>query len=335
MRLSLPQLCLCVWMLVSAAHGGGADAPAGAPALRLVLELSDGSRIIGTPSIDKLKMSTSYADMEIPFSKLRVIEFGTGTDHTAHAGLRNGDTLNAQLAATEIVMKTVIGQVTVPFAQVRKLRVNVAVGTMPEGLVLHYTFDSDDGERVADASDTGNDGTLHGATYSQEGKSGGAMSFSGENSAVLVKNSASLQIQDFTIMAWVKRGSMKKVSNTQNQAVIFGYGEAGYSLGLNNDGRFWVDKIGSTGVFSSCKVEDDSYHHLAVTKKGGRIVFYLDGTAYQGDDYEIHFEFNTDLGVGTQPDDISACFLGLIDEVAVFNRALSEDEVKGIYESQK
>jgi hypothetical protein len=86
---------------------------------------------------------------------------------------------------------------------------------------------------------------------------------------------------------------------------------------------------------SSCKINDGSFHHLAVTRKGAKVVFYLDGVACPGQDYDANFEFSTSLGVGARPDTFEASFLGLIDDVEVFNRPLTDDEVKGVYESQK
>jgi len=44
---------------------------------------------------------------------------------------------------------------------------------------------------------------------------------------------------------------------------------------------------------------------------------------------------DTGVAVGARPDSLVASFIGVIDEVAVFNRPLQDDEVKGVYESQK
>src|ERR1700677_1587241 len=220
-------LLWCARAVLLVTGAGGKDAPA---PVKLAIELSDGSRVIGEPSIDSLKLSTSYADMEISLAKLRSIEFSSDKDYNARASLLNGDVVNARLAATEISMKTIFGEVKIPLAMVRRMRVAVSSGAaLPEGLVLHYTFNSDDGGKVIDSSESGNDGTLHGAVYAAGGKSGGgAMSFNGTRAGVGAKTIENLRLQDFTIMAWVKRGSMQKISNTWPQAPIFGYGESGY-----------------------------------------------------------------------------------------------------------
>jgi len=309
---------------------------ADAPAAQLVLELSDGSRIIGTPAIDRLKMAAQYANFEVPLPLLRTVEF-SGTNRVAQVNFQNGDLLSVQLAAKEIAMKTVFGQVVIPLTQVRKIRV-CCIGrvdrALPEGLVLHYTFDANEGARVTDTSGAGNHGEVHGATYTSEGKAGGAMSFSGYRAAIIVGNPANLRLQDFSIMVWIKRGSLNKVGD-QGDGELFGYGHAGYILGIRRNGHFFLSKVDFTDVPSQCEIHDDAFHHVAVTKQGSQIVFYLDGVAYPAPDYDPGFEFSTDAAVGARGDTLDASFLGVIDEVAVFNRALSGDEVKGIYDSQK
>ena len=358
-------LALCPWMFAFVLTAWGDDAPAPVsppppptqtpqaspspspqqtstspepvPAIKMTLDLVDGSRIVGTPALDKIKVITLYSAPEIPLPLVRDVAFAGGDQRTARMNLGNGDVLNAKLELAEIAMQTSFGKVTIPLDKVRKIQV-LAAGyhkSLPDGLVLYYSFNSDDGDGVKDESGAGNDGKAQGATRSDDGKIGGAMSFSGRQQAVIAKAADSLKMQDFTIMAWVKRSSATKVCFTWNQAAIFGYGQGGYSMGLNDDGQLWLDKIGSPGVTASCKIDDTNYHHMAVTKKGNKVVFYLDGTAYPADDFDTNFEFGTDVAVGARPDNLENTFYGLIDEVAVFGRVLSDDEVKQVFESQK
>jgi hypothetical protein len=104
--------------------------------------------------------------------------------------------------------------------------------------------------------------------------------------------------------------------------------------------------MGSDGHLSLCKpdfdaaespyvIHDDAFHHVAVTKQDNRVVFYLDGVASPELSYDGTFEFGTDAGVGAKVENMANSFIGVIDEVSVFNRGLSGDEIKGIYDSQK
>ena len=337
MRLSFLLLFLPAYPIFLTAQE--AAVPTGTPAVQLTVELSDGSRVIGTPSVNHLKITTAYAGLDLPLLLFRSMEFGGGADRIARVSLQNGDLISARLAATEIALKTSFGQVVISIADVSRIEAVRAVGigkTLPEGCVLYYTFNEDEAGRVTDASGSGNDGrTAQGASYVTEGKAQGAMSFNGRGQAVVSTGLDNLKLQDFTIMAWIRRGSRTKVCYSSAQAVIFGYGQGGYGFGIQEDGAFFVNQTGSAGVVSKCKINDDAYHHMAVTKKGSSIVFYLDGVAYPADDYDIKFEFNSDVAVGARPDNMNDSFLGLMNEVAVFNRPLSSDEVKGIYDAQK
>jgi hypothetical protein len=97
-----------------------AAAPAGAPTVQLVLELSDGSRINGTTATDRLQIKAKYATMEFQLSKARMIGF-SGTNHAARVDLQNGDQLSGQVVATEIAMKTSSGRVVIALARVSRM----------------------------------------------------------------------------------------------------------------------------------------------------------------------------------------------------------------------
>jgi len=324
---------LCLWVMLAAARA----TPATAPGVQVVLELSDGSRIVGTPATDRIKIVTQYSRMEIPLSLLRTIEL-SGTDHATHLSLRNGDLISGQLDASEISVKAMFGQVTIPINELQRIRVTDTGKAVPDGLVLHFSFDTDEGGRVTDMSGAGNDGKVIGATYTSEGKVGGAMSFSGDRQAVAVGNPASLQLQNFTIMAWVKRGSLDRASLINIDGAnghVFGYGQGGFAFAMHPNGGVYLCKVGFDEVQSPYVIHDESFHHVAVTKQGSRVVFYLDGVASPPSDYGGTFEFGTDAAVGAKVENMANSFIGVIDEVFIFNRGLSDDEVKGIYDSQK
>ena len=72
------------------------------------------------------------------------------------------------------------------------------------GLVAAYGFDEGSGSSVIDASMTGNTGTLSGATWTSQGKYGGALSFDGVNAMVAISASSSLNISSaMTLEAWI------------------------------------------------------------------------------------------------------------------------------------
>ena len=320
----------------SASNAANGTNDAVAPAAQVALELTDGERVVGTPSVDKLNMTTQYADVDIQLSRVRTIEF-KGADRAAEINLQNGDQLKGKLAATEIALKTLFGPVVIPLAQVSAMHVTGQASgkSLPEGLVLYYNFDADEGERVTDASGSGNNGKVLGATHAIFGKVRGAMNFNGDGQMIVIGNPVSLRLQSFTIMAWIKRADLDKICKTSQWADLFCYPHGGYGFGIHADGHLYLSKADFGTSFSSVEIHDEAYHHVAVTKDGTKVVFYLDGVAYPSEDLDQTFEFNADASVGGRSDSYQNTFLGAMDEVAMFKRVLTADEVKGVWEAQR
>src|SRR5258705_6935258 len=95
-----------------------------------------------------------------------------------------------------------------------------------------------------------------------------------------------LQLQDFTIEAWIKRSSATIIgfdvlgvdgSQAGEGGMVFSYGRGGYGLGLLNNGQLILSRIDLDGVLSVARVSDTNWHHVAVTKTGSTAVFYIDG----------------------------------------------------------
>ena len=198
------------------------------------------------------------------------------------------------------------------------------------------------GDGSADDIEGGNDGTLqNGATANATGKVAQAFSFPNSNSGVLLGNPASLQLQDFTIDAWVQRSSLVVAgSGPTNDGAIVAYGHDGYGFGMLQDGQIFLTKVDISIVTSgaSLRVTNTAFHHVAVTKSGNTVVFYVDGVAGAPLTYNDTFAFTKNISIGARLD-VSAptsttqtsTFAGIIDEVEIFSRALSQAEVHSIF----
>jgi hypothetical protein len=180
-----------------------------------------------------------------------------------------------------------------------------------------------------------NQGTLLGDATFAPGLVGQAFSFDGANDGVSFGNPASLQLQKFTIEAWVKRHDTNVASlDIFGAGAVLGYGYYGYTFVVRDNGRLSLGRVGISGIDSTATVKDTNWHHVAVTKSGSTIGFYVDGVGETGSAYDPGFTFSSDVQIGaiewdsTQP---RATFLGLIDEVAIYNRALSASDVQSIY----
>lgn len=199
----------------------------------------------------------------------------------------------------------------------------------PAGLVSWWPA-----EGVATDITGGNDGTLMGATVFTAGMVGQAFKFGGAtNDAVSVGPASNLQLQSFTVEGWVSRASTLKsgLSSPNGSAAIFAFGTNGYDFGMLDDGRMFLSKVDVDNVPSTnATVTDLNFHHIAVTVSEPTVIFYVDGVGEIAPDYNTVFSFTTNAAIGARGDNFTGAFLGVIDELSVYNRDLTSDEIQAI-----
>ncbi|HXT39234.1 MAG TPA: LamG-like jellyroll fold domain-containing protein, partial [Candidatus Angelobacter sp.] len=201
----------------------------------------------------------------------------------------------------------------------------------PSGLISWWKGEGNGMDSVGS-----NNGALEGNAAFAPGLVGQAFSFDGDSDGVSFGNPASLQLQNFTIEAWVKRAdtNLASLDPVFTAGCVLGYGYGGYNFVIRNDGHLSLGKVGIAAVDSNVTVKDTSWHHVAVTKAAGNVVFYVDGVGETTPAFDPGFTFASDVQIGafqwsgTQP---QGSFLGLIDEVSIYNRALSATEVGTIF----
>jgi plastocyanin len=182
-----------------------------------------------------------------------------------------------------------------------------------------------------------NGGAIEGNVTFAAGRVGQAFRLGGNGDRVLVGRAPSLQLQDFTIDAWVKRGSATVVTNNPDPnspgGTFFAYGQGGYGFAIDQPtGRLLLTQIGVSGAFSVRTITDTNYHHVAVTKQGSTVTFYIDGVADASISYNPTFTFTSGAAIGARGDgSVLNSFFGDIDELEIFNRALSASEIQAIF----
>ncbi len=202
---------------------------------------------------------------------------------------------------------------------------------VPSGLISWWP-----GQGNALDSGSTNHGTLIGNVSYAAAKVGQGFVFDGNGDGVNVGNPTSLHLQDFTVEAWIKRNSTTQVSLDAGGGVIFGCGIDGYALGFFDDGHLYLSKPGDPSfVSSSSQITDTNFHHVAWTKAGTSVVFYIDGIAYPAASFTSSFIFTSQIAIGARGDNSGNSFLGLIDDLAVFSRAISAAEVQSIYNARR
>ncbi len=217
--------------------------------------------------------------------------------------------------------------------------VNVVVALSPtssSGLVAAYSFDEGTGSILNDSSSNGNNGTISGAVF-VPGFTGQALSFDGVNDLVTIADSNSLDlVNGLTFEAWVKPISRagyssilmkEKGSNGLAYALYANDGSNSLPTGyINAKGR--NDTYSDFRVTGSSSLTLNAWTHLAVTYDNQFLKIYANGvfigqTAVTGD----VFASTGALRIGGNQVFNAEYFHGLIDEVRVYNRPLSNAEL--------
>ncbi len=193
-----------------------------------------------------------------------------------------------------------------------------AVSGAGSGLIAHYTFD--DGT-AADSAGS-NNGTLIGGPTPVAGKVGsGALQFDGVDDVVSSGASVNVASSDqFSYSFWIK------APQTSGAPVSFGIyracGRDGTSIRCTVDG----DSSGSATVGS---VYDNSWHHIVFINNGNTQTIYKDGVQ-GGTASEIK---STQGGVLRMGNGLSSSsfFGGQLDDVRIYDRALTPDEVGQLF----
>ena len=205
-----------------------------------------------------------------------------------------------------------------------------AIGDIRNGLVLDLDFGRrySSNTKVIDQSQNGNNGTIYGATWTA-GRVGQALSFDGDDDYVDCGAGTSLDITDaITIEAWVKWGG-----STGTFQSIVGK-ENAYTLYSNNNNKLdlWLYQGGWTKVTSTTTLTTNTWQHVTATYNGsssGEI--YLNGTSIKQSDVSGNIGISVySLSIGDKSS-VGFSFKGSIDEVRIYNRALSAEEIRQRY----
>ena len=189
----------------------------------------------------------------------------------------------------------------------------------------------------------GNDGALlNGATFTG-GKVGQAFSFDGVDDRVEVPDAPNLGgMSQLSIDAWIYR-SGQILPPVVAPGLVTKWGPGGveddsYFLRLTVDGRLWGAIQGSARVdlFESQTQLDYHWTHVALVYDGSKLRLYVNG-ALDASTPAVVGPINNGtfpLLIGRNDDSQNpGTFLGLIDEVEIFNRALSTAEIRSIFEA--
>jgi PKD repeat protein len=200
--------------------------------------------------------------------------------------------------------------------------------TSSNGLVAAYGFEEASGSTVADASSKGNHGKIKEAVRINSGRYGKALKFDGVNDWVTVNDNASLDLSSsMTLEAWVYPQS---VTGWRTVILKEKWGDAVYYLDSSNDAKLPNSGINNGGVKEiqgATPLPLNQWSHLASTYDGQYHRLYVNGIEVakraqngliQQSDGALRIGGNSVWG---------EYFQGYIDEVRIYNRALTPTEI--------
>jgi chitodextrinase len=212
--------------------------------------------------------------------------------------------------------------------------------TMPAaGLVAAYNFDQGGSSVLTDVSGNGNNGTISNASWVSTGKFGGALSFKGSlNSFVRVPDSASLHLTaGMTLEAWVKATTLNSLTgwatplakenhaSTANDNTYALYASTG--AGTKPSGHVLVGGADYAASGSSM-LPLNQWTFLATTYDGATLRMYVNGNLVGSKAVSGSIAITKDplrIGGNWSGD----MFTGLVDNVRIYNTALSQSAIKG------
>ena len=208
-----------------------------------------------------------------------------------------------------------------------------------ENLVAAWNFDEGSGTVATDSSGNGLNGTIVDAAW-DTGKQGSALLFNGVSSYVNIDGFKGINAdrtdpnnpiqQAFTIAKWIK------TSVGEGSMLTWGTNAGRQRLGWRLNGNTLRIEHQAGALRGNTPVNDDEWHHVAlVVSEGANLrtpatLLYLDGrpdSTFQGSDNPFELTANVDARIGMSAPRGDRFFTGLIDEVVIYDRALTGEEL--------
>ncbi len=206
---------------------------------------------------------------------------------------------------------------------------------LKSGLVGYWKFENN----ALDATMHDNDGTVNGATYTSSGKVGGCYNFDGTSDNVKIPYVADLFQNEFAVSLWID----SDITNYSSNAYPFSMYDA------VNDKRVWALRINSsnkqyrlslssngtnvTGLHDFTQTVETGWHHIVLNvDNGNEATLFYDGSS-ETLSISSYVNQNTPVTIGGLVGSTTSSVDGLIDEVMIYNRALTATEVGMLYNS--
>ncbi|MFN5183131.1 MAG: LamG-like jellyroll fold domain-containing protein [Bacteroidota bacterium] len=197
------------------------------------------------------------------------------------------------------------------------------------GLVGWWPFNGN----ANDESGNGNNGTVNGATLTSDrnGAANSAFSLNGLSDYITLNNYPTSGNQSFSIFSWVKTPSIA----SRRQIISYGSNNtlqgAWFYIGV--DSLLHFDLSFTNGPVSNIKIGNNSWHHVGVINNSGLIQLFVDGIS---SGISLAMSPNILTGgktIGSSIINNNWFFNGILDDIGIWNRVLTQQEISDLYNS--
>ncbi len=232
-------------------------------------------------------------------------------------------------------------------ANCKKEPAEASTGVLPtEGLVAYYPFDGN----AQDESGFNNHGNPNNGVQfvrDRKDRESKAVFFDGIDDYVKVPHSGGINFgkdQDFTVSLWLKYGGQDKTVVVDNDVLSKWKGGYPFTVRIfnrthENQGAWyaarWDGDCQNGGNADGPRIDDQQFHHIVFVKKGTLLYGYTDGveTSHGSDNTICETKNEAPLYIGTRtPDPNSNFYKGAVDELRIYNRALTVEEIEALFE---
>ena len=226
--------------------------------------------------------------------------------------------------------------ITVPTAaQSYTANYTMVPNPLPSGLAAGWSFNEASGTSATDLSGNNNTATLVNGVARTTGNYGGGLTFDGVNDYLTIPNSPSLNIagSQLTLSMWIKPqsggGDSVVLGKFWNATMTSPYYQYGLELSGGTVPTFY---IGTTGGPLSASMGSalalDQWSHLAVVFDGSQVRYYVNGLLVTTASLPATITARSNpLRIGAD-NNTQQFFNGSLDEVRIYNRALTVQEVQ-------
>jgi len=204
-------------------------------------------------------------------------------------------------------------------------------------LVGHWKLDEGTGSTAADSSDNGNNGDLIGDPQWVTGKIARALYFDGDGDYVEIPHADILTVDtEVSVAAWINAEALAPAGQGYAGIVAKGNGPRSYSLYTTSGGPLHFS-TGGTGSSSSASIPLNEWVHVVASVVGGQHEYYINGELDNATGSGITLPGASDTAnvlIGMTHEGATRLFQGIIDDVRVYNQALTQAELADVMKGE-